>query len=724
MRSYAKNISGQYRLMNDDSLLNLEFEVKNSEITNLFGLYIVADGRNDRRGNEASNLLVSQLHRNIKNILQYTEIEDYENLLRENVIEANKLLLNNISESTLSLALVNKNENTAYLVNIGDSAIGVLKSGKYSPEIIAREHGVGTNPPPPNVVGADLINNELDNGGRVRGSIEDRINYKEISLENVSALFLYTDGLDRVPGKVIEKVIIDKSYTPDQKINVLIDKVENPRDRLRSLGVDKLNEFVFNRYDLGQSGPMTDENIENYIELVIKAYCENKISKLVDFVNDSQNFYSLKFDDTALVYVDLEDQVGKMANSNQRVMELESKLSNVEGELVNAGGRLDQVSKDYDDLKSNYQAKCTVFDILNNAFKIFFGDYKKVEKKKIKLESRVKSLKRKCFNQNELLNETFQNLIYFYDGSEETKLKVSRINTALNLNQSVLKYNSKLFESNLIRINDLKLESEQNQGEKIFWKINYFHSQSELGRQELELGKLDQNLICFYDEAGKLGYLVDILEDNQDKFKDEIKKLVISEKELKNKLKRLRNLRDISLSNFKQFFEYHTDELSGVKESLRIETNKYSQLEVSFETQGQELSTHQGNYITLQKDFFNQTDELEKLKEELNTKKIVIETLHQGLQVKDNDNGAHQPESINSELEHNLESVPKFDHDVVNEVMVTQTSEDMTSAEEPGFESEQDTDNQIEDIELPADKLFYDSYNEFDGSKLLKKFKS
>lgn len=235
--------SGKVRTHNEDSVTIL----KNS---NNEYLLMVADGMGGhRKGEVASSIAVTHLGKRFTEITSVGNKIDAINWLNDNVSEMNNSILDYTSKNedsvgmgtTFVVALLTKD----YLIfgNIGDSSGYVIKNQKLHK--VTKDHtlvnllvqaGNLTEEEAKCHPKKNVLMRALGATEKVELDVFDILDYKALD-----GIMLSSDGLTTMlTDEQIEKVLIDKELTPDEKVEKLIRKC-NARGGLDNISVAYLD---------------------------------------------------------------------------------------------------------------------------------------------------------------------------------------------------------------------------------------------------------------------------------------------------------------------------------------------------------------------------------------------------------------------------------------------------------------------------------------------------
>ena len=287
MRSYVKEIPGQVHEKIEDSHGATLLQDAAGKV---WGLYMVADGLSGYAGVVAS-------HFAIKNI-QYELIEKFyhsekkvKQLLQDAIKDANeKLFEKQLNFTTLSVALIS--EDHCYLAHLGDSRIRLIYDDH---SVIATPDQGGGSGKPKNYLGEPFIDGK---------SLEDRLILLEpfTRKPRPQALQLETDGLF---SRLTEEEIGHPHLHPELFLDpaAIFDYYESlvrvPSGKIKEMSLAKLQR-------LGAFSPHLSQ--PELADLIIRDYRQRENCELINKVDAL-----FKFDDTTIVYVDLQDTIEKRA---------------------------------------------------------------------------------------------------------------------------------------------------------------------------------------------------------------------------------------------------------------------------------------------------------------------------------------------------------------------------------------------------------------------------
>lgn len=243
MKTFYLTDSGKVRTHNEDSVTIL----KNS---NNEYLLMVADGMGGhRKGEVASSITLTHLGKRFTDIASVGNKIDAINWLNDNVNEINKSILDYTEENedsvgmgtTLVVALLTKD----FLIfgNIGDSSGYVIKNGKLHK--VTKDHtlvnllvqaGNLTEEEAKYHPKKNVLMRALGATEKVELDVFDILDYQQLD-----GIMLSSDGLTTMlTDEQIEKVLIDKEITAEEKVQKLIKKC-NARGGLDNISVAYLD---------------------------------------------------------------------------------------------------------------------------------------------------------------------------------------------------------------------------------------------------------------------------------------------------------------------------------------------------------------------------------------------------------------------------------------------------------------------------------------------------
>lgn len=243
MKTFYLTDSGRVRTHNEDSVTIL----KNS---NNEYLLMVADGMGGhRKGEVASSITLTHLGKRFTDIASVGNKIDAINWLNDNVNEINKSILDYTEENedsvgmgtTLVVALLTKD----FLIfgNIGDSSGYVIKNGKLHK--VTKDHtlvnllvqaGNLTEEEAKHHPKKNVLMRALGATEKIELDVFDILDYQQLD-----GIMLSSDGLTTMlTDEQIEKVLIDKEITAEEKVQKLIKKC-NARGGLDNISVAYLD---------------------------------------------------------------------------------------------------------------------------------------------------------------------------------------------------------------------------------------------------------------------------------------------------------------------------------------------------------------------------------------------------------------------------------------------------------------------------------------------------
>jgi len=306
MKAYIKEIPGRAHDHMEDSSLGTNFS---SHLGN-WGLYMIADGLSGYNGTNASHSVMSE----IKNYLEKTmtlnnQLPD-DDMIHKAILKANEKL-EKIGTTRSTLDLVLTSDKKLYLSHLGDSRIYLIYDHKV--ELVTSDECLGGQPT--NFLGSTYIDGKGE-------PIEKRIKVRELYGEKRELhgedyplpkfIFLTTDGLtSRATNAEIEKVLLSLSQLPDPSLALdqFEEIVRSPREKLRELTEDTIvRKFLF---EIEEKYCQPKKSKDELIDLILNNYTKNLDPELVGRLDRGTDTWALKFDDTTMVLVDLEDKVSK-----------------------------------------------------------------------------------------------------------------------------------------------------------------------------------------------------------------------------------------------------------------------------------------------------------------------------------------------------------------------------------------------------------------------------
>ena len=296
MRAYAHEIPGKVHEKIEDS--HYKGIISDSSGTP-WGLFMVADGLSGYDGATASHMAINAIKTYLEEQLPKKE-KNVKATLTKAIVNANKILeKKNSGNTTLELALVSPE--MIYTAHLGDGRIYVvLDNGVVRQVTLDENAGVK----PGNYLG--VITHEK--------SIEDRLNIvcRDRQKENIKYLLLTTDGLlSRATEKEITGNLagLGVQHTPQEVLDTFHDIIAYPREKLLSLSEVDIRSYLLHGISNFQYGEKISK--KNLVELILKSYVQGENKELVESMNRGLDLGKLKADDSAMIIVDLEDQVGR-----------------------------------------------------------------------------------------------------------------------------------------------------------------------------------------------------------------------------------------------------------------------------------------------------------------------------------------------------------------------------------------------------------------------------
>ncbi len=303
MKTYIKEIPGKAHL-NEDSHYSSIFKNVNGEEQ---GLFCIADGWSGFSGTIASHLALKNIRDYLEPKLWGAQEKDYLTMIQKAIISASSELEGLTGmRTTLDIIIISK-ENL-HLAHLGDSTI-YLVYNDHCQQITEHEEEGGI---PTNCIGASRLD---------RTSLEDRINFASFDNQEKTALgrfrtykrieilprfiFMTTDGLrSRATEEEIKETLLrcGKYDDPGGILEKFSEIVYCPRKKLLSYDSATLRRKIL----YGVKDFKVEENItgEELVEQILKGYLGSASEELCQKLNDF-----LKFDDTTMVLIDLQDSV-------------------------------------------------------------------------------------------------------------------------------------------------------------------------------------------------------------------------------------------------------------------------------------------------------------------------------------------------------------------------------------------------------------------------------
>lgn len=307
MKAYIKDLPGRVHEMKEDA--HCSSFLTDSDGT-AWGLFMVADGLSGYDGSIASNVAVRSILYTITDALQKPGSKKYAEIIKNSIIKAHQRLeKRGDTFTTLSLALAS--EDDLYIAHLGDGCVRLVYEDT-STIITPEENKRGI---PSNYLGKAFLSDK---------PIEERINlfqpYRE-GKKKPLGLQLETDGLtSRLAEKEIKEILLKaKEYDePSTILQMYEQRVIIPERRLLELPAGKLKRYLGDVPNFSIPDKLSPEEVVSY---VISAYRLRDNTELADIIDNSL----LKYDDTTVIYVDLQEITrGKMAQLQQTVADLQS----------------------------------------------------------------------------------------------------------------------------------------------------------------------------------------------------------------------------------------------------------------------------------------------------------------------------------------------------------------------------------------------------------------
>ncbi|MFH1396797.1 MAG: protein phosphatase 2C domain-containing protein [archaeon] len=400
MEAYVTEKPGRTHDYNEDSHYNSIIKDINGKDC---GLFMVADGCSDdmERGSIASHMIVNKVGDELEFRLKNEEIKDYQSIIRDAIVKVNTPLANlGSAHSTLSLLIVR--ENRAYVGHLGDCSIIFVYDDKIVDDVVKNESKGSYGPT--NYVGVDDID------GR---EIEERINYREFdfSEEKPSFIMIHSDGVDsRISKEHLNSILLDKSLNYFGKLREIEDEINLPRKKMLEIGsIDELKRKILLRTSLHQNDY---QSIEELVDDALDSYIKRNDDQLLENID----LRRLKYDDTTIMFIDLEDSVKKNIIEikdlkDNKIPELEKEVK----KIPNLQKEKDYLHKANSELESKlsilFDEKEEIIEVLNNKkeeIKQYQNEVDEMHKKINHLNNKYESLEKRCNeSENSWLNKIF-----------------------------------------------------------------------------------------------------------------------------------------------------------------------------------------------------------------------------------------------------------------------------------------------------------------------------
>jgi protein phosphatase len=303
MKVYVKEEINRLHDEKEDSYCTSSFKSKDGTDWNLF---IIGDGLSGHHGAVASNISVNVIRNYLTKTLSQAPDYPLEKALKEALFNAHRAL-EKIGTTHTTIDTVLLSSSKLYLAHMGDSRVyfgynNVLK------QITIDE---GDYDGPKNYIGQGHIpNNRLDIDSRIDQAV---VEY-DISLDKPSKILLTTDGLmSRVTDAEIAQIWAGahgKYHDMSKVLDLFVERIRRPYGRLDELVEDKIKRIVGGIDDFRLNPSDTKAQM---IERILNAYVLRESEELVSRIDGN-----IKYDDTTMILVDMEDSI------NQRLGELKT----------------------------------------------------------------------------------------------------------------------------------------------------------------------------------------------------------------------------------------------------------------------------------------------------------------------------------------------------------------------------------------------------------------
>ncbi len=325
MRTYHQQLVGRCHDRSEDALYSKRIV---SPTNQEFGLYLVADGLSGFGGSFASTAATAIIGRRIEDDLRKNHDSDCAEIVRSAIILGNELLQKRSSDThtCLDLALISPQE--VYLAHLGDSRVYFV----YDHQIKKMTKDECREGIPTNYLGLALIGDK---------TIEERVTVQRFPREGLKYVFLATDGLFSRATETEIDVVLRK--LPQQNAQAVLDEfteiVDSPRKLLLTCSIPQIKGYYLAAID--DLHPPEGATKEQLINWILQKYQRREHDELVRRLDNGMDLGLLKYDDTTMILVDLEDAVGQ---GLEGAVNLEKSL----GESVDtiAGLRQSMVSKE------------------------------------------------------------------------------------------------------------------------------------------------------------------------------------------------------------------------------------------------------------------------------------------------------------------------------------------------------------------------------------------
>ncbi len=307
MKVYIREEINRLHNEKEDSYCTSSFKSKDDTNWNLF---IIGDGLSGHHGAVASNISVSVVRSYLAKILSQNTDYSPEKALKEALLNAHGALEKiGTTYTTIDVVLLSKDQ--LYLTHMGDSRV-YFGYGDVLKQITVDE---GDYNGPKNYIGqAHIPNNSLDIVTRIDNAV-----VKYDFLQNKpSKILLTTDGLmSRVTDAEIAQIWADahgEYHDPSKVLDKFIERIRRPYGRLDELVEDKIKRIVGGIDDFRLNSNDTKAQM---IERILNAYVLRESEELVSRIDGY-----IKYDDTAMILIDLEDSVDQRLDELKTVVEV------------------------------------------------------------------------------------------------------------------------------------------------------------------------------------------------------------------------------------------------------------------------------------------------------------------------------------------------------------------------------------------------------------------
>ncbi|MBI4983732.1 protein phosphatase 2C domain-containing protein [Candidatus Woesearchaeota archaeon] len=295
MKAYIKEIPGRAHQKNEDSHYEHVFsDVEGKE----WGLFTIADGLTDHNGTTASHLAIRVIRDQIEEIMKTKKVDNLRVLIKEAVVVANKNLesLRTATYTTLDIVLLSSEQ--LYVAHLGDSRVYLGYEDDL--HLITPDEG-NIFSGPKNYIGSTYIEGNSN-------PIEERIHLIEpyqTGWSKPRIILLTTDGLvTRATEEQIKKVCLNAGKYGDYSdvLNEFSAIIHYPKEKLLEFAEDDIRRKLL--HEVSDFRIEKDVPKEELVDRILEAYLKGTSKELVDRIDGH-----LKFDDTSLILVDLNDTV-------------------------------------------------------------------------------------------------------------------------------------------------------------------------------------------------------------------------------------------------------------------------------------------------------------------------------------------------------------------------------------------------------------------------------